>query len=83
MTENENDAGRTDDQGDEAPDYEDPDQDFGPPGGGRMRAPRARIEGTQMPTKMPDCLSSRNQRPTEKRNERKAATRTRIRAFFT
>ena len=83
MSEHENHDCSHDDQGDEQPDYEDADQDFGPPGGGRMRAPRARIEGTQMPTKMPACLSSRNQRPTEKRNERKAATRTRIRAFFT
>ena len=81
-TEDDEDACGRDDRGDEATDQEDPDQRRGPPMGGRIRAPRARIEGTQMPTKIPLVSESRKNSETEKTNERKAASKTSVRALF-
>ena len=44
----------------------------------RTRAPSARIEGTHIPTKIPDVLSAKNHRTTEKQNEMNAARRNSI-----
>jgi len=45
-----------------------------------MKAPRARMDGTQIPTKIPFVLSLKKKRLTERRNEAKAATRISVRA---
>jgi hypothetical protein len=44
-----------------------------------VAAARDRIEGTQIPTKTPESLSTKNHRKTENRNEMNAATRSSVR----
>lgn len=82
QAEHHEDACGRDHRRDEATDQEDPDQRRGPPMGGRINAPRARIDGTQSPTKIPFVSESRKKSDTEKTNDRNAASRTRILALF-